>query len=132
MAPIALNSVAQCRRAESRNVLAEKRGSRISPAPQASEPIIEYAGALIWNNGSEVIIRSAGVSSIQNGNPSPAIAYARWVCITSFDRPVVPEVGISTARSPGVTPEDNPGASGPAERPGLCWPRPRRPAQPAV
>ncbi len=74
IAPMALNSVAPCRRAESRNVLAEKRGSRISPAPEASEPITEYAGALMWNSGSDVISRSAGVSSIQYGNPSPAIA----------------------------------------------------------
>src|SRR6516165_11612540 len=103
MAPIALNSVAPCRRAESRNVLAENRGSRISPAPQASEPIVEYAGALMWNSGSEVIIRSAAVSSIQYGNPSPAIAYARWVCMTSLDRPVVPDVGMSTAISAWLT-----------------------------
>ena len=41
MAPIALNSVAPCRRAASRKALAENRGSRIRPAPQASEPITE-------------------------------------------------------------------------------------------
>ena len=74
MAPIALNSVAPCRRAASRNPLAENRGSSTRPAPQASEPITEYAGALMWNSGSEVISRSAAVSSIQNGKPSPAIA----------------------------------------------------------
>ena len=40
----------------------------------------------------------------------PAIVYARWVWVTSFDRPVVPEVGISTAgasddgRSAGTSP----------------------------
>src|SRR5680860_1661680 len=31
------------------------------------------------------------------------MTYARWVCITSFDRPVVPEVGIITATSLGST-----------------------------
>ncbi len=31
------------------------------------------------------------------------MAYARCVCITSFDRPVVPDVGMSTARSSGPT-----------------------------
>ena len=41
----------------------------------------------MWNSGSEVISRSAAVSSIQYGKPSPAIAYARWVCMTSLDRP---------------------------------------------
>ena len=41
MAPIALNSVAPCRRAVSRNVLAENRSASTSPAPQASEPITE-------------------------------------------------------------------------------------------
>ena len=64
----------------------------------------EYAGAFTWKSGSVVSIRSAAVSSIQNGKPSPAIAYARCVCITSFDRPVVPDVGISTATSSGPTP----------------------------
>ncbi len=107
-----LNSVAPCRRAVSRNVLAENRSASTSPAPQASDPSTEYAGALIWKRGSVVSIRSAEVSSIQNGKPSPAIAYARCVCITSFARPVVPEVGISTARSSGVTP-----ASGSRARP---------------
>ena len=41
----------------------------------------------MWNSGSEVISRSSAVSSIQYGNPSPAQAYARWVCMTSLDRP---------------------------------------------
>jgi hypothetical protein len=41
IAPIALNSVAPCLRADSRNVLAEKRGSRIRPAPQVREPMTE-------------------------------------------------------------------------------------------
>jgi hypothetical protein len=57
----------------------------------------------MWNSGSEVIIRSAAVSSIQNGNPSPAMADAWWVWMTSLDRPVVPDVGISTAGSAGAT-----------------------------
>ena len=57
----------------------------------------------MWNSGSEVISRSSGPSSIHHGNPSPAMAYARWVCMTSLDRPVVPEVGISTARSDAPT-----------------------------
>ena len=74
IAPIALNSVAPCRRAESRKPLAENRGSSTSPAPQASDPSTEYAGALMWNSGSDVISRSAAVSSIQYGKPSPAIA----------------------------------------------------------
>ena len=55
----------------------------------------------MWNSGSEVISRSSPVSSIQYGKPSPAIAYARWVCITSFERPVVPDVAMSTATSSG-------------------------------
>ena len=71
---MALNSVAPCRRAESRNPLAENRGSSTSPAPQASDPSTEYAGALMWNSGSDVISRSVAVSSIQYGKPSPAIA----------------------------------------------------------
>jgi hypothetical protein len=74
IAPMALNSVAPCRRAASRNPLAENRSTRTRPAPQASEPMTEYAGALTWNSGSVVISRSAAVSSIQNGKPSPAIA----------------------------------------------------------
>ncbi len=41
MAPMALNSVAPCRRAASRKPLAENRSSSTSPAPQASEPITE-------------------------------------------------------------------------------------------
>src|SRR5260370_338962 len=57
----------------------------------------------MWNSGSEVIIRSAAVSSIQYGNPSPAIAYARWVCMTSLDRPVVPDVGMSMATAAWLT-----------------------------
>src|SRR5215471_3466646 len=103
MAPIALNSVAPCRRAESRNVLAENRGSRISPAPLASEPITEYAGALMWNSGSEVISRSAAVSSIQNGNPFLAIAYARWGCMARLGRPGGAGVGMGTATAAGLT-----------------------------
>jgi len=74
MAPIALNSVAPWRRAAARKPLAEKRGSSTRPAPQASEPSTEYAGALMWNSGSEVISRSVAVSSIQYEKPSPAIA----------------------------------------------------------
>ena len=73
IAPIALNSVAPYRRAESTNVLAENRGSRTTPACAATEPSTEYAGALTWKSGSEVISRSSGVSSIQYGKPSPAI-----------------------------------------------------------
>ncbi len=53
--------------------LAEKRGSSTRPAPQASEPSTEYAGALMWNSGSDVINRSLASSSIQYGNPSPAM-----------------------------------------------------------
>ncbi len=53
----------------------------------------------MWNSGSDVISRSSAVSSIHHGNPSPAITYARCVCVTSFERPVVPEVGISTTGS---------------------------------
>ncbi len=71
---MALNSVAPWRRAESRKPLAEKRGSRTRPAPTASEPSTEYAGALMWNSGREVISRSSAVSSIQYGKPTPAIA----------------------------------------------------------
>ena len=69
----------------------------------------------MWNSGSEVISRSCAVSSIQNGKPSPAIAYARWVCMTSLDRPVVPEVGISTATSSGRATSGSP--SSPAVSP---------------
>ena len=38
---MALNSVAPWRRAESRNPLAENRGTSTSPAPTASEPSTE-------------------------------------------------------------------------------------------
>ena len=55
----------------------------------------------MWNRGSDVISRSSAVSRSHHGNPSPAITYARCVCITSFDRPVVPDVGIITATSLG-------------------------------
>ena len=74
IAPIALNSVAPWRRADSMNVLAEKRGSSTRPARAATEPSTEYAGALTWNSGSDVISRSSAVSRIQYGKPSPAIA----------------------------------------------------------
>ena len=94
-----LNSVAPNARASSRNVLAENPGSSTRPARPASDPSVEYAGALMWNSGSEVITRSSGVSRIHHGKPSPAITYARWVCITNFERPVVPDVGIITATS---------------------------------
>ncbi len=83
------------------NVPAEKPGSRTRLARAATDPSTEYAGALRWNSGSEVIRRSSGVSSSHHGNPSPAIAYARCVWVTSFDRPVVPDVGINTAGSSG-------------------------------
>jgi hypothetical protein len=73
IAPIALNSVAPKRRAESMNVLAENRGSSTTLARAATEPRIEYAGALTWKSGSEVISRSSAVSSIQYGKPSPAM-----------------------------------------------------------
>ena len=52
----------------------------------------------MWKSGREVISRSSAVSSIQYGKPTPAIAYARWVCMTSLDLPVVPEVGIGARR----------------------------------
>ena len=58
---------------------------------------------MTWKSGRLVISRSSAVSSSQYGNPCPAQAYARCVCITSFDRPVVPDVGISTATSSGST-----------------------------
>src|SRR6478609_4510768 len=83
------------------NVLAEKPGSRTTLARAATDPSTEYAGALMWNSGRDVIRRSSGVSSIHQGKPSPAIAYARWVWVTSFERPVVPDVGMSTAGSSG-------------------------------
>ena len=101
MAPIELNSVAPCRRAASRNPPAEKPGSSTRLARATSEPSVEYAGALMWKSGNDVISRSSLVSRNQYGKPSPAITYARCVCITSFDRPVVPDVGIITATSPG-------------------------------
>ena len=55
----------------------------------------------MWNRGSEVMSRSSAVSCIQDGKPSPAITYARCVCITSLERPVVPDVGIITATASG-------------------------------
>ena len=102
MAPIELNSVAPCRRAASRNPPAEKPGSSTRLARATSDPNVEYAGALMWNSGSEVMSRSSLVNRNQYGNPSPAITYDRCVCITSFDRPVVPDVGIITATSDGI------------------------------
>ena len=80
-------------------VLAENPGSSTRLARAASEPSVEYAGALMWNSGSDVIRRSSDVSRIHHGKPSPAITYARCVCMTSFERPVVPDVGIITATS---------------------------------
>jgi hypothetical protein len=47
IAPIALNSVAPCLRADSMKVLAEKRGSSTRLARAAIEPRTEYAGALM-------------------------------------------------------------------------------------
>ena len=47
----------------------------------------------MWNSGSEVISRSVRVSSIHYGNPSPAHAYARCVCMTSLDSPGGPRRG---------------------------------------
>jgi hypothetical protein len=47
-----LNSVAPYRRAESMNVLAENPGNSTRLARAATEPRVEYAGALMWNNGS--------------------------------------------------------------------------------
>ena len=82
---------------------AENPGRSTRLARAATDPSTEYAGALMWKRGSEVMKRSSPVSCIQYGNPSPAITYARWVCMTSFDRPVVPEVGIMTATSAGST-----------------------------
>src|SRR4029453_4497719 len=85
----------------------------------------------MWNSGSAVIRRSAAPSPIPPGNPPPAITYARWVCMTSFDRPVVPEVGIITATSSGPTPAGpappaGPPAQPPPQRAGRA-PPPRRP-----
>ena len=73
MAPMELNSVAPYRRAASRKRLAENAGSSTRLARAATEPRVEYAGALMWNSGSDVISRSSAVSRIQYGNPSPAI-----------------------------------------------------------
>jgi hypothetical protein len=117
MAPIALNSVAPWRRAESMKPLAEKRGRSTTLARAATEPSTEYAGALMWKRGSEVISRSSAVRPIHQGKPSPAIAYARCVWVTSFERPVVPEVGMRTAGSSG------PAGPGPSRSPG-CANRP--------
>jgi hypothetical protein len=47
IAPIALNSVAPWRRAESRKVPAEKPGSSTRLARAATDPSTEYAGALM-------------------------------------------------------------------------------------
>ena len=73
MAPMALSSVAPNRRASSRTRLAEKRGSRTSPAPAATEPRTEQAGALMRNSGNDVTSRSSTCRPIHQGNPSPAI-----------------------------------------------------------
>ena len=86
------------------NVLAEKPGQQHEArARRDASRASEYAGALMWNSGSDVMSRSSLVSCIQYGNPSPAMTYARCVCITSFDRPVVPDVGIITATSVSST-----------------------------
>ena len=61
------------RRAASRNPLAEKPGRSTRLARAAIDPSVEYAGALMWKSGSDVISRSSAVSRIQYGNPSPAI-----------------------------------------------------------
>ena len=53
--------------------LAEKDGSRTSDARAAIDPSTEYAGALMWNSGSDVISRSSAVSRSHHGNPVPAI-----------------------------------------------------------
>ena len=71
---MALNSVAPCRRATSRKPLAENLGANTNPAPQASDPMTEYAGALMWNSGNVVMSRSSGVRSIHQAKPSPAQA----------------------------------------------------------
>ena len=71
---MALNSVAPWRRAESMKPLAEKRGSSTRLARAATEPRTEYAGALMWKSGSEVMSRSSSVSPSHQGKPSPAIA----------------------------------------------------------
>ena len=68
-----LNSVAPYRRASSRNPLPENAGSRTRLAPAATDPSVEYAGALMWKSGRVVISRSSAVSSSHQGNPSPAI-----------------------------------------------------------
>ena len=73
MAPIELNSVAPNRRAASRKPLAEKPGSSTRLARAATDPRVEYAGALMWKRGSDVMSRSSAVSCIQKGNPSPAM-----------------------------------------------------------
>ena len=121
IAPIALNWVAPYVRAQSRKRLAENRGTSTSPHPIVSEPIVEYASALTWNSGNEVIMRSSRSSSSQYGKPSPAIAYVRWVCMTSLDRPVVPEVGSRTATSPSAT-SAGPRASAEGAAPGSAHP----------
>ena len=54
-----LNSVAPNRRASSRNVPAEKPGRSARLARAAIDPSVEYAGALMWNSGSDVISRSS-------------------------------------------------------------------------
>ena len=56
------------------NVLAENEGSSTRLARAATDPSTEYAGALMWKSGSEVIRRSSGPSSSHHGKPSPAIA----------------------------------------------------------
>ncbi len=70
---MALNSVASYRRAAAMKSLAENAGRSTRLPRAATEPSVEYAGALMWNNGSEVIRRSSLVSCNQYGNPSPAI-----------------------------------------------------------
>ena len=54
-------------------MLAENPGRRARLARAAIDPSVEYAGALMWNSGSDVISRSSAVSCIQYGKPSPAI-----------------------------------------------------------
>ena len=46
-------------------VLAEKRGNSTRLAPATSDPSVEYAGALMWNSGNDVISRSSLVRHSQ-------------------------------------------------------------------
>ena len=85
------------------DVRGEKYGSGQSVPPCVIIDVMDSTMPKQWNIGTWIIIRSAVERSMRSPMVLPLFMMLRWVSITPFGKPVVPEVYCMLQTSSGLT-----------------------------